>query len=217
MCGVPVPPYGTRILRVTAQPTDHTRPDQTNHTNQTETALNFSPDDPLQTTTAFVPATTRVRTYKLGHDVGSNKETRQRFHSKNDQDRQCRYKSNTEERSRNHCCRRKSNTYYIVWKCVCCLSYPACNAHAPYYIVICGLSGSTIFSHSLINSTTFRKRILTIKSVCLFSLQLLTNISQSAKNSARYHKWAYVFAWSIRHSCPIIKKHNFIDWLAKNT
>ena len=29
--------------------------------------------------------------------------------------------------------------------CLCSLNYPACKAHAPYYIVICGLSGSTIF------------------------------------------------------------------------
>jgi len=29
--------------------------------------------------------------------------------------------------------------------CVCSLRYPACNTHAPYYVVICGLSGSTVF------------------------------------------------------------------------
>ena len=29
-----------------------------------------------------------------------------------------------------------------------CLSYPACKAHAPCYIVMCGLSGSIIFSTS---------------------------------------------------------------------
>jgi hypothetical protein len=34
----------------------------------------------------------------------------------------------------------KSNKYYIFWVCVCSLSYPACKAHPPYYIVICGLS-----------------------------------------------------------------------------
>jgi hypothetical protein len=28
---------------------------------------------------------------------------------------------------------------HIVWVCVCSLSYPACKAHAPYYIVIFGL------------------------------------------------------------------------------
>ena len=30
---------------------------------------------------------------------------------------------------------------------VCGLSYQTCNGHAPYCIVICGLSGSTIFFH----------------------------------------------------------------------
>jgi hypothetical protein len=37
--------------------------------------------------------------------------------------------------------------YYIYCVCVCSLSYPARKAHAPYYIVICGLSGCTIFVH----------------------------------------------------------------------
>jgi len=39
----------------------------------------------------------------------------------------------------------KSSKYCLLWVCVCSLSYPACNAHAPYYIVIRGLSGFTIF------------------------------------------------------------------------
>jgi len=34
-----------------------------------------------------------------------------------------------------------NNYYYIFRACICSLRYPACNAHAPYYIVICGLLG----------------------------------------------------------------------------
>jgi len=34
----------------------------------------------------------------------------------------------------------KSDKCYEFWVCVCSLSYPACIAHAPYYIVICALS-----------------------------------------------------------------------------
>ena len=30
----------------------------------------------------------------------------------------------------------KSNIYYIFWVCICSLSYPACKAQAPHYIVI---------------------------------------------------------------------------------
>ena len=41
----------------------------------------------------------------------------------------------------------KSNKYHIFWVCVCSPIYPSCKAHAPYYIVICGLSGCTIFFH----------------------------------------------------------------------
>ena len=33
----------------------------------------------------------------------------------------------------------------ILRACVRGLSYPACKVHSPYYIVICGLSGSTAF------------------------------------------------------------------------
>jgi len=43
----------------------------------------------------------------------------------------------------------KSNKCYILWVCVCSLRYPACNAHAPCYIVIWGLSDSTIFFPTL--------------------------------------------------------------------
>jgi hypothetical protein len=51
-----------------------------------------------------------------------------------------------EARSSNNYCHGKaiSVTYS---KCVCSLSYPTWKVHAPCYIVICGLSGSTIFFH----------------------------------------------------------------------
>jgi len=41
----------------------------------------------------------------------------------------------------------KSNIYYLFWVCVCSLGYPACIAHASYYIVTCGMSGCTMFLH----------------------------------------------------------------------
>ena len=55
---------------------------------------------------------------------------------------------NTETRSRNHC--RLGKAISITYsKCVCSLSYPTCKAHVLYYIVICGLPGSTIFFHTI--------------------------------------------------------------------
>ena len=51
----------------------------------------------------------------------------------------------------------KSNKYYIFQVCVCSLSYPARKAHAPCYIVICGLSGyNSFFLHNPINGMNFR-------------------------------------------------------------
>jgi inorganic pyrophosphatase/exopolyphosphatase len=47
-----------------------------------------------------------------------------------------------------------------VCVCVCSLSYPARNAHAPYYIVNCGLSGSTIFSKVSHKQNDFRKKVI---------------------------------------------------------
>jgi len=26
----------------------------------------------------------------------------------------------------------KSNKYYVIWRCICSLRYPACNAHGPF-------------------------------------------------------------------------------------
>ena len=94
------------------------------------------------------------------------------------QDRQCKYKRNNEVRSQNHCCRGKaiSITYS---ECVCSLSYPACKAHAPFYMytAVCRLSGSTtFFKRYFINGTTFGKELLNIKCVFLSSLQLLSEI-----------------------------------------
>jgi hypothetical protein len=48
----------------------------------------------------------------------------------------------------------------------CSLSYLARKAHAPYYIVICGLSGSNIFFHIISQRHDFRKKLLNIK--CVF-------------------------------------------------
>ena len=41
----------------------------------------------------------------------------------------------------------KNNKYSIFWVCVCSLSYSACRAHTPYYIVDCGLTVWPYFFH----------------------------------------------------------------------
>jgi len=66
-------------------------------------------------------------------------------------------------------------------------TYQAYNAHAPYYIVICGRSGFTIFfPNYVINGTIFRKKVFEQKFVILFSLQLLSKIFIILRKIQRY-------------------------------
>jgi hypothetical protein len=61
-----------------------------------------------------------------------------------------------------------------------------------------------IFPHKSHKSHDFRKKLLNIKCVSIFSATLVWNISHSKKNSARQHKCAKVFMWSTRFSCRIL-------------
>jgi hypothetical protein len=67
----------------------------------------------------------------------------------------------------------KNNKYYTFRVCVCGLRYPACNAHGPY----CRLWPVWLYSiipHYLIKGTISEKKLLNMKGVFWFSLQLLS-------------------------------------------
>jgi hypothetical protein len=56
----------------------------------------------------------------------------------------------------------------------CSLTYPACNAYAPYCDEICGLSGSTVFFDITLYRAGFSEKIYWIQNVCFdVSLQIL--------------------------------------------
>jgi len=82
-------------------------------------------------------------------------------------------KGNAEARSCNHCCRRKQQVLSVcvcvcvcVWFCVCSLSYPACNAHAPY-CHLWPLRFYYISPRYLINGKIFEKMLLILSETFL--------------------------------------------------
>jgi len=86
---------------------------------------------------------------------------------------------------------RNARKCYIFWVCVCSLSHPACNAHAPYYHLL-STRICNILPHCLINGTILeKKKLLNIKCVYWFSLQNIRNIFYSKKNWAEYDKKMY--------------------------
>jgi hypothetical protein len=87
----------------------------------------------------------------------------------------------------NHCRRRKAITITYS-KCVCSLSYPACKAHPPHYIFICGLF-SSIFCYSKSHNAQFlgKKNIEHNICVLIFSTTIVLNISLSKNNLAIYY------------------------------
>jgi hypothetical protein len=78
-------------------------------------------------------------------------------------DRQCMQHNVTLGLSRITIAAIESNKYHIVslWL-YSCLSYPACQVHAPYYIVMCGLYGSSMFSTLSLKWQDFWKEVLNV-------------------------------------------------------
>jgi hypothetical protein len=94
---------------------------------------------------------------------------------------------NTEGRSCNHCCCGKAIcVIYIVCVCVCARARVRARilalvirhsnpiSFAPHFTVICGMSGFILFLHIISNGTICARRLLNIKCVSRFSLQLLS-------------------------------------------
>ena len=95
--------------------------------------------------------------------------------------------------------------------CVFSLNSPALKAHAPYYIAIYGLSGSTKFFHIISKRHEFLKKVIGHK-LCVFILSttFICDIFHSKKKWARYdQKCILVFMYSTRYSCQILRKLEF--------
>ena len=82
------------------------------------------------------------------------------------------------------------------------------NAHASYYIHICGLSGSTIFFHILSQTVRFLgKETLNIKCVFWFSPQILSGRFLILRRTERDTP---VFMYDNPYSCQIYWKLEFL-------
>ena len=89
--------------------------------------------------------------------------------------------------------------YYLFRMCVCCVSYPACNAHAPYYIVFLSCTALLKFSSIFYTRHDFRENHIKKNWVLISSTDFFWNISRFYKYWARYyHKCTEVF---IQGSC----------------
>jgi hypothetical protein len=112
-----------------------------------------------------------------------------------------------------------TNKHYIFWVCVCSLRYPACNMHAPYYmdIVAClALLYLSTFSHK---RHDLKKKLLQIKRVFWFSLQLWPEIFLILRIIHR-HMTKNIY----RSSCEVLvilvrlqRDFNFLGRISKNT
>jgi len=100
----------------------------------------------------------------------------------------------------------KNKKYYIFRVCIFSLRYPACNADAPYYIVICGLPGSALLFHITSSMAWIsKKKIIAYKMrVLIFSTTFVWNIRLSKKSwDICDHKRILVFMYSARYPCQI--------------
>jgi hypothetical protein len=85
----------------------------------------------------------------------------------------------------------KSNKYYIFWGCVCSLTYPAFNAHAPYLLstAVCPtLRYLSTLSHKWHYFRGGKKVVEHKMCVLIFSTTFALNVFHSKKKWARYDK-----------------------------
>ena len=98
-----------------------------------------------------------------------------------------------------------TSTKYILFVCIRSFSFPACNVHAPYS----NMRSFRLFLHSFTLSHKqhdLQKRLLNIKYVFWFSLQLLSETFPILRRTERYMIKMYI-GLHVKcrcYSCPIV-------------
>jgi hypothetical protein len=111
----------------------------------------------------------------------------------------------------------KSNKYYIFWGCICSLWYPASKANAPYFIAVCGLSGSATFFHIIsLKERPSEKKSYWTQNVCFDCLYYfsLNHFSFSEELCEIYINTGHV-KYPLLLSCSN-ETYFFFDILSKN-
>ena len=125
-------------------------------------------------------------------------------------------KHNIEAHSSNYCFRTKTRSITDSECVFVALVIQQNNAHTSYNIVICGLSGCTIFiPYYLINGMISRKKkVQQLMCVLIFSTIFVWNISHSNRYSATYYcKCTHVFTSSARNCCQMLEKLEFSRYI----
>ena len=136
-----------------------------------------------------------------------------------EQDRQCTWQVTLRHVRTQLLLQWKNNKYYVLWACVCSLSYTACNARVSY----CRLWPArlyNIFPHYFIKGMILeKKKLLNIKCVFWFSIQFLLETFLILRRNERS-----VIINVHRSLCkaPVIPVRfssnlNFLDRFSKNT
>ena len=102
----------------------------------------------------------------------------------------------------------KRNNYCIFCVCVCSLRYPAYKSHAPFYVLICGLSCSDKYFHINTKRAWYSEKryLLNIKYIFKF-LYIIWDIFHYKKYSAmQYHKSTHGVHVKYCHSCQMLMK-----------
>jgi hypothetical protein len=108
--------------------------------------------------------------------------------------------------------------------CVCSLRYTACSAHAPYYIVICSLSGSTVFYVISKTALFSKKKSYWTQNMCfgvpprLFSATFLI-LRRIHRDIINVHRTSYkvpaillIYQWNLKFLDKVFKKYSDIKF-----
>jgi len=112
---------------------------------------------------------------------------------------------------------------WVLYKmCVCSLRYPACNAHAPCYIAVCGFCSPAIFFLIISQTALFSGgKAIETKGLCVFGFpyNFLSEIFLILRKKKLSEMWSQMYR-GLHIKCPLLLSGfneilNFLDRISK--